>query len=362
MTFPLARYNLNQSLKHLVQVKVYVGATEIDIPVEAGTLTFDEDNEFITASIQTPVPDWEITQLIDPRTLPEMRIYLGYELQGTTEIEEICRLDVRERIIDRPENLMVLTAMGREGRIHDTCAYQSTLRFDYKSDAGVSLRALIEKHDPGATVIETLPPEKFLFGDEVLEEEIGVDPWGIIQEILDRVGAVAYWDGFYWRIHKDAAPTSQKQIHLTTGPTGLIKQYQARLGRDDLFYNSVHLTYRWNNSAGEEQEIKSFAQIVGGPLGVTAAGRKNRSLERNKPASSTSAANAAQTLVNRTITRGREIIVTAVSAYWLRPFQTIEITNVPGEAETHLVKYVQFTLESGEMNIKTRRPEDVEIV
>lgn len=366
MSFPISRYNYGRSAHHLVEVRVYIDEEWITLPLQTGVLTFDEDNEFITAEIQTPVPTDEIVESIDPRALPQMSIWLGYELtNGVREFEEVCRLDIRERHVERPANVMRLFATGREGRIHDSASVvrSERLTFYQSTSAGQAIKALIEKHDPGATVINELPYISFLEAEESpYTEPVGEDPWVFIQEILDRAGGVAYWDGFVWRIHKDSAYGSESSVLLTPREGGNILGYSARLGRDDRFYNSVTVSYRWTDDSDVEQERTATATVTAGPLGVTAAGRKHRLIVKNYPGSYAGAQKAANTLVNRTITRGREIIVTALSAYWLRPFQTIQITTVPGKVEKHLVKYVQFTLESGQMNIKTRRPEDVTIV
>lgn len=363
MTLDLSRDFYNKSTRHLVEVQLILDSGTWTMPFESGTLTFDEDNYYIEAQIQGPVPSDEIVESIDPRALPTMIISLGYQLpNGVTDFEEICRLDVRERAISRPENFMRLTATSRENRLHDSKSVPTLRSFSRSTSAGGAIIALINKYDPGQTVQNYLTSYFIFDSDENFGEELGEDPWNTIQEILDRTGGRCFWDGSRWVITPDITEYSAPALHLLPGPTGNLKQYEARLARELGWYNSVVTRYRWTDASDVEQEVIGEAEATGAPLGVDSVGRRSVLIDSELPATTTSADAKALTILNRTITRGREIIITALSAYWLRPLDTIVVTTVPGKTELQLVKSVQFTLESGEMNIKTRRLEDAQIL
>ena len=359
---------LGQPLEHLVSADAWhpSWAAPIALPIESGTLTFDEGTyPYAVADmvLRVPLTQAELDAL-DPRKGVRVRITLGYRQPGgLTEQHRVVSLALWSRRVTRPDNRVHLSARGAESTLLEwTPVGGESMSFTSASDAGASIAALISWALPGAAIVNTLPPASFVTGADTLAIDAGDNLMRAVYDIADRAGSGwVYEDGNgTWHIRPRPTLVGQSAAILKVGPGGTLKSSEADLSLDE-FYNVALVTYEWYD--GEARTASGYAQIDSGPFAVAVVGRRVYSERRSYQGSSTEARRAAAALVNRTVSRGRALRgESAAAAYWLRPGHTVTVTLPAGPQERHLVATVQFDLAgSGVMNFTTRLPETVTI-
>jgi len=356
----LADSRIRGPIRHVVEVTAEHSGFDAPIPLDVvtGTLTFDERGEVhVTASLGCAVPDVATLDALDPRKRVQVRIRAGYRYPGGVEdVHDVALLDLRSRVVTRPDDRMVLTAEGLECRLRDAIVLGPTT-YTSSDDAGTVLAARIATFAPSSgDVVNTLPATAFLEGSDTITEAVGDNPWNLQRDVMDRAECICYWNGLEWRIEPDFALTGLTSHLLTVGNGGTITGSESSLTRDG-FYNLVFVRHKWASL-----EAYGWAAVDAGDLGTAAVGTRAIVLERAYAGSEATATAAAVALVKRGISRGRSVSVeTGAAAWWVRPGRTVQVRLLTGEAERHLVERVDFDLTTGGMHVLTRLPETVTI-
>jgi hypothetical protein len=345
---------LTRSLSHVSAARVVLPTGEtIALADIAGNLSFDEKRAprvsvTLTASVPT---DPAVLERIDPRTGARLEIDLGYRRPGGLEdVHTIADLVLRSRPVSRPDDTMTLEGLSDESLIID-CAHAANFTVNTASTTA-GMTYILGTILTSPTVTITSPT-----GPAINQTEADADRWNTLADLADRIEARVYDDGLrnWWITPVPVLGTPA--LALAVGQGGTLTATDADMSRDDDWANRVYLLYSWTDSSDVLHTIRAMRQITSGPYS-TANTVRTLKLERNIPATQTQANAAAAALVARTVTRGRSLTVTGVSAYWLRPGDTVDVTLLTGPTERHLVVSVAFDLKTGLMDVTTRLPDN----
>lgn len=354
---------LGRSARHLVRLTAHTGAGDLVLTPTSGTLTEDEDHApRWQGMIGCQVPaDQATIDLLDPRRGVRVTIEAGYVLpSGREDAHPLATLDLYSCVIRRPQQDMILTLAGREQRIIDRDQIGAGPSWTSSTDAVTALRYLIATHDDGAFLQgDWLGP--FVTGQDATVLRDGESPWGMVQTILDRVGADLWHDGLTgWRVARTSETATVTRAHLSTGSAGSITVSESERTRDG-FANSVTVIHEYMTDDGP-QRVVGRASVLDGPHGVTAAGRRSIVITRPYRGTHADSEIAAATLVRRAVSRGRRLsIETAHAPYWVRAGDTIQVQLPTGPPERHIVTRLDLDLPSGAWHATTRRPETITI-
>jgi hypothetical protein len=339
-----------------------VGGVTLDI--EDDSLNFDEG--------KAPHVQWQATAKV-PNTQAEMD-RLDPRLRARVKVQhgdKTLDLVLTSRDIDRPGNTMRLEAESEERILMDYGTGQDTLTFGTDAEAYQSILTVIRNAIPGAKSVDfgvraygfvTDPEEPLVVapGDNALEA---------VLEIADRAGdRWVFNDGDVWRLTvRPELATGAKAI-LTVGENGTVVESSAGLSLDD-WYNSVHVVYKWTveeeidgRTVRTERSADGWASVMTGPFDVRAVGRRVQRIERNYAGTTMSAQMTAQSLLKRSVTRGRKVTLSAIADTSLRPGDTVLVQLPSGPPEKHLVSAITFTRPDGLMSIDTRVPNNANSV
>lgn len=345
---------LTRSLSHVVAARVVVaGAETIPLDVQRWRLSFDETRAprvmaFLDARV--PTDDAQLAR-IDPRTGARLEVDLGYVRPGgAVDVHTIANLNLRRRPVSRPDDVMALEAHSDEALVIDNAAADGAAFSAASTSAAIVAALALAVPGAGITPVVTTGA-----GPAVTQGPYE-DRWDLVQDLADRIGGRLYDDGLrVW--HLDPAPVlGTVDLELAVGINGTIVTSDADLSRDE-FFNQVLLRYRWRDTSDVEHTVKAVRRIQTGPYAAAGGNTKTMLVEREVSATQTEANAAAAALVARTVTRGRSLSVSAVSAYWLRPGMTVNVTLPAGPTEQHLVVSVEFN-DSGLMTVVTRLPDN----
>lgn len=346
---------LTRSLSHVVAARIVLPTPEtIALDVQAGRLSFDETRSprVIVQGLQCRVPtDSALLGRIDPRTGARLELDVGYRRpDGTLDVHTIADLVLRGRPVTRPEDVMVIEAHSDESLVIDGSpvigAAFST------ANTTTAIRDVLRAVFPGLS-----PTVTSAVGPAIVQGPYD-DRWDLVLDLADRIGARVFDDGLRtW--HIDPAPVlGTPALDLAVGSNGTIVNSEAQLGRDE-WANVVLLRYRWRDTSDVEHTITAVRRVTTGVYAANVGNSKILLVEREVATTQTEANAAAAALVARTVTRGRALTVTAISAYWLRPGDTANVTLPTGPTEQHLVSSVDFDLKTGLMDVTTRLPDNV---
>lgn len=345
---------LTRSLSHVVAARVVLPSGEtITLDVQDGRLGWDETRApRVTAELGTKVPtDDALLGRIDPRTGARVEIDCGYARpDGTRDVHTIADLVLRSRPVSRPDDLMTIRAASDESLVIDGSPVVGAAFSTANTTTAI--------RDVLRAVFPTLTPVVTSAVGPAIAQGPYEDRWDLVQDLADRIGARVFDDGLRtW--HVDPAPVlGASNLDLAVGANGTIVESDAELSRDDDWGNVVLLRYRWRDTSDVEHTITAVRRVTTGIYAANVGNSKILSFEREVATTQTEANAAAAALVARTVTRGRSFAITAVSAYWLRPGDTVNATLPAGPTEQHLVRAVDFDLKTGLMTVTTRLPDN----
>ncbi|PTU56413.1 hypothetical protein DBB34_09125 [Sphaerisporangium cinnabarinum] len=356
---------LLEPARHVHRVVAYRPAFGVELGRElaltTSTLTIDEDNapRFVFEG-GVELGDQELLDLLDPRAGTRLEVWAGYEYADRTQdVHRLADLGLRERIVRRPQNDVSLRAGSDELVVQDY-VLTAPRTFAAGTTVGTVLASLLALgHEQPVTI---LAPSA---GQSIGSDPLVVAPdavWSTVQDLVDRIGAVAYHDGLTgFFVVRQPERAGAAALDLRTGPRGSLTATEVALDLEE-FANHVVVEYTWRDAAGTEQVRRGWAEVQTGPFGTIAVGRRGRVVTYERAGTSATAQQTAAALVVRTLSRGRRIHVEgAVAAYWLRPEHTITAQLPLGGQERALVTRVVFDLPAGTMSVHTRQPETVTI-
>jgi hypothetical protein len=302
---------------------------------------------------------------MDARRTFRVSLFAGYKYDSITEdVQLLADLHVRDGGVKRPDDRLELTlhsdeslAMDYRRLAWDSQPPQSNLKDAVNYHVGI---ATIGSTRP--LVVSDYPADFGASAVAGLVQEPGQSGWDLIVESARRAGVSVYCEpDRTWRIAAPQKLAADTALNLTTGGGGLIIESNAVTSRDR-FRNAVCLRYRWRDSGGVEQTIYGHSYIAQGPYSLPQIGYNSHYEERTTPVTQAQANSAAEAMLRALSRRGRSFVLDAVSAYWLRPGQTVTATLPQAqEQERLLVSAVHFSFPSGAMSVRLRQPEDYEL-
>lgn len=331
-----------------------------DLDVEAGRLSFDERRApRVVLELDSVVPAGEDTlAAIDGRRGARVVVDAGYLQPGTLleDVHTVADLALVDRVVDRPGNVMRLTAESDERLFIDAGPPSAAVKISV-SGAGTAdaMRALIADQLPAARIVNTYPA-----GPQTTFDQLGEDPWQALDTLADTIDADVYDDGLRtWRIEPRPTLSPVASHQLAVGAAGTILTSSTTLSRGGTdaegWYNHVELLFTDTDQFGTSYAALGSAQQATGPYGTGTTRRKY--LERREQRLTAAQAQAAaEAKLRRTLSRGRSFTLSALAAWWLRPGHTVTVRLPTGPQERHLVQSVTFDLAAGRMTLTTRLP------
>jgi hypothetical protein len=343
---------VTKTVTHLWAAQVVMPDGEtIDLDVEDGRVTFDETRSpRVEASLTCRVPTDQATlDRIDPRTGARVTITAGYRRPtGGDDVQTMCDLGVRSRSVNRPRDTMTLTARSDEALIVDAA---STIAGSVSAATTyAAITAVIQQ------VLPTVTPTSAAAPGPAVTALLYDDRWNAITDMADQIEARVYDNGLRaWYVAATAVVAAPAH-YLTVGAAGTITDSTTDLDRESGWANYVWMRYRWR-SGSTDNVVNAYRRITSGPYIASVGNVRAARIERDTSTTQTLAETAATSLLRRMVTRGRAFTIGAVSAYWLRPGHTVEVTLPLGDAEAHLVSGVEFNMAEGTMRVVTRLPD-----
>lgn len=368
-----ARQLVTESHEQVVQLdhRAPSGAV-VSLGIVQGSLAFDEARApYATLSASALIPD-AIADLdaIDPRTGSELALSAGYVLDGSAQTDQHALLRLDSRNAGRPADRMELLALGAEQQLADWNALEDTRAVSHHHPAGSAIADLIRWAIPSTTSVTVDPDTEVLFldpDDEVILVDATSDVLAVVLDIADRAGLWAYDQGRGdWRIRRRPTEAGQSSVILNVGENGTVLDTSAQLARNGSspersWANIVVVIHEWTDENNVSQRSVGWAAVTSGPMSVENAGRKAVTYRRTTPAAPGSASRAAASLLRRHATRGRQVSLRAIAAWWVRPGDTASVQLPQGPQQRLIVARVEFGLTDGTMRIDLRHPETFDI-
>lgn len=348
---------LTRSLSHVVAARVVLPDGEtVTLDVRGGRLSFDETRSpRVVAEIEARVPiDTALLERIDPRLGARLEVDAGYVRPGgTRDVHTIADLGLRDREVSRPADTLSLTAFSDEAILID--AAPGAGRTIVAGSTTAALTAVIQ------AVLPAVTPTVTAAGGAAVNEQYD-DRWDMLTDLADRIEARVYDDGLRSWFIAPVPVLGAPMVALTVGEDGTLTATRSKISRGDdapqPWANGVFLVHEWTDSGGTDHRIEAYRRITTGVYAAGTGTTKILQVERDSSISQANANAAAAALVARTVTRGRSLTVTGVSAYWVRPGHTADVTLPTGPTERQLVASVEFDLKTGLMDVDTRLPDN----
>lgn len=345
-------------LGHVCQVTATLpDGTDVTLDPEGGTLSFDENRvPRVEARITCRLPDVAVQASLDPRTNVRLALAAGYvRPNGAQDVQDMVDLDLRDRRINRPRDVMDLTARSDE-----------VLVLDDSPQAGATITGSTVVNAITSAILSSVPTAT-VDASAVPGPNVGpattvypvTDKWSTIADLGDRIGCQVYDAGKRsWVIEPAMGAIAAPVAYLAAGAGGTMTDLDDTLTRDGDWYNRVQLTYEWRDGGGLDRRVIATRSVNSGPYAAVPGSVKTLDLSRGVPTTNPAAIAAADAILSRSVTRGRLTRIVAPSAYWLRPGHTVEVTFPSGDIELHLVSAVEFDFGTGLMTVDTRLPDN----
>jgi hypothetical protein len=336
-------------------LRAYADHPEFDAPIEldleAATVTLDEQRApRVVAQLTVTTPSDAALALLDPRTGVRVILEAGYVRPGGDEdATPVFDLGLRKIRSARPGDTTTLELASDEALVIDASpSVSASVSSSSTTGAIVALLRQCISPYPRTVVTSSTGPAVNL--------ALVPDRWGGVADLADRIGARVFDDGTRtWRITPDTVVADPAHT-LTVGDGGTVTASSDSTDRDS-WANYVAHRYRWRTAgASSDSEVYATAYAKAGPYAVDGPAGKRISLdERTTPTTQADANAAAAAVLGRQLTRSRELPLTAVAAWWLRPGDTIRVQRKPAAAaSTEVVSALTFRMPGGLMDVTTR--------
>jgi len=345
---------LGGDLGHVVRASLThptFGVVSLALPSTASaTVTFDEAR---TPRVESnlSVPLVEGLEAVDARAGVRLEVAAGYRRpDGSEDVQPFVDLGVRKTPRDHLAGLLGVTAYSDEALV---------------LDAAPAVAEKVTAASPALAVSDLLgkaiSPAPYVEDNLTATGAVTIDPvedrWDALVDLVDRYGAQVYDDGLRTWHARPAPSTPGAPVHtLRTGVGGTVLAPVEDVDRD-AWANYVRLRYRWRTTAGADAQVVATAYTKVGPYAITGpSGRKILPLERSVATTQAQANEAARQILLRALSRAETMTIRAVSAYWVRPGDTVEVILEDGRPRLVVVARVAFDLIAGTMTVTTRLP------
>lgn len=331
---------------------VDVNGTSYVLPFTDCEVSFDEARApRVEIRATVPDPGEELLARLDPRLGGRLRAFAGYVWPtGNRDVRLLADLGIGDRTVNRADGTVQLEAGSDEAMVIDAGHMNSGTISTTSTRAGI--QALVNgAFGTARTWVVT--------GSDTTAVNMAVtdtDRWDNVDELADRLDLDVFDDGTRtWYIKPRSSSTGTPVHQLVVGAGGTLLEANTNVSRRGGEYaNRVHVVYKWTDTAGASQRVIGVGYISAGALAFAGDNRVVAVVERGTATSQAVADTVARNIVRRTVTRGRSHDLRAVSAYWLRPTQTVTVQLPAGGPEDQLVASVAFDLADKTMRVRTR--------
>lgn len=356
---------ITASLEHVWEVAVHTATEVILLDPESIEVSFSEDwSPFAQVNVTVAIPDASTLDKIDPRINQRLVIKAGYRYpDAVLDLQPLATVLLRDRRVDRPSDTMTLTAYSDEIRLQEyrklwagAGAQPPATGINEITNYFVNFAGGPDK----SPIVSEFPAGFGAVNLTDMEMSPGDSFWNGLADAANRTGAYIFCDETRkWRVKYPAQQGSP--VHaLSVGEAGTVITSSSNLSRN-IWANSALIEYQFKIN-NVDTTVYGRATVASGPFAPQATGYVTYYETRNIRVNQTQANNAATSVLKNLVTRGRELTLTAHSAYWLRPGDTVTVQLLTGVTELHIVKSVSFNAASGTMTLATRQPTNVSIL
>lgn len=392
ITYPYearAARDVAAAVRHQWDVTLDEGGLDAPAEVVSATVTFDESwAPHVQASLTCRLPDAATLAVIDARTGARLSIRAGYTYPdregpafGPQDVWPLASLGITRRSVRRPQGDLIITAMSDE-----VLAQEALWHADFAPPTWAITDAVGAVSDLIHTATGRFPYiDADVIGTGANPDGSDWDPasylpqdpgagatslWSLIESVADTWGLWVYDSGGInydagtdngWRVRRRPTGAGTAVAQLRTGPIGNLTDTESVVSREDGWANAVHLIHDWEGGDGARLRLTTRSYIASGPMSVASAGYHAIAVRRTAPINQVNIRAACNSLVRRTVTRGRSYTLTAPAMYWIRPGMPVTVQLPTGGQERHIVQSVTFTYPQGVMDLTTRLPESVTI-
>jgi len=345
---------LGGDLGHIVRATLThpsFGVVDLPLPDTASaSVVFDESRTpRVEASLSVPLVAG--LEGVDARAGVRLEVSAGYlRPDGVEDVQPLVDLGVRRTPRAHLAGLLGISAASDEALV---------------LDAAPAVAEKITAASPALAVADLLgkaiSPAPYIEHNLTAAGAVTLDPvedrWDSLLDLADRYGAQVYDDGLRtWHLLPAPSRAGDPVHTLRTGVGGTVIDPTEAVDRDS-WANYVRMRYRWRTAAGADAQVVSTAYVAAGDYAITGpAGRKILPVERAAATTQAQANDAARQILIRSLSRAETLSLTAVSAYWLRPGDTVEVVLEDGVPRLVIVSRVVFDLVRGTMAVTTRLP------
>lgn len=359
----------------------HLGTTGTTVSPTAGTVTLDEGwSPYATADLSIPLPPPDVTAALDPRAGGRVTLALSQQFNSGMSVRDLSRgsrgTEVAEWTVDLADRPLS-TWTGRYARPYNRAGHRPSHRrtldltirsrdIDYKG-ATVGLRLASDEAllmdarnldtvgripttntaaGVAALALAAIGAAAFLEADDVDLElgstvwEPGVSAWDYVQPLMDAAGRRLWCDGNrVWHLGHPSG-YSGRMIAVTPATVTALTE---TVDRDGRWCDSVFVTYRWNDSNGDEHVRYDVAS--------NAASRRTRHVEYARP---WPGAGAARALLDRESRRGTQVEAAAVADPTSGPGDVLRVTLPDGRVQAGYASRVEFDLGTDTMRVRSR--------
>lgn len=335
----------------------WTGAVDLTDSLKDWTLTFDESRAPRVELHATIPDDAALATTLDPRIGVRVEVDAGYlDAAGTEDAYTIADLGLRAvRRSVGTADLLELTAASDEALVIDASPAVTGAWTGTPANIIAALITASISPRPKITITAT--------GGASATLDPVTDRWTTIDDLADQITADVYDNGLReWVIApRVTAAATTPDLTIIPGTPGTLIAADRTAARDE-WANYVTVRYRWR-SGTTDNEVLATAYAASGDYLITGpSGKRSLIFDRTTPTTQAAANAAAATLLARSLTRGRSVTVTTISAYWIRPGSTLAI-RLPGDtaATPHLVSSVMFRAD-GAMTAVCRVPDPSPVI
>lgn len=352
---------------------VTAGAGTFPLDVLNYSVTWAEDTApRVMARISTPA-SLTAAQLdaLDPRAGARVRLTAGYVLaDGTESAYQVALLWLRSRTLARPSNTLDLVLASSEAMYID--GSESTVARDTEPNvyaAGKDGGAVAALQDAiWYTSLYTPLADKAIVDpaiagrDQVAYQGTAVgDTWSAATDAAASIDSDLFDNGDgVLRLAPRRYVPGPAVLSLTTGAAGTLTDTDATVDREEWF-NQVNIVWEKEAASGAMTYVFGSAMVVDGPFASATAGVRRYTETRSGRPQQWQADAICRAMLRRFLANARQYQVDTVSAWWVRPSDTVTIQLPTGNQERHLVATVTHTT-GGSMTLTTRQPDTASVI
>lgn len=358
-----------------------IGAGHQVSPV-SGTVTLDESwSPYVQASLTIPLPnDPDVLNALDPRTGSRVRITLAQRFGGSEPLSVLSEqfagmtladvsaawdglnlsgisgqygrpynafgtrpstnrrlfLGVRDRNVRYSSATVDLQLASDEARLMDLANLDRTPR----APEGVTVRGCVQLVLDAIGAVLTPGTDDGVPEADAVSWMPGQTAWDYVDAIVKAAGLRLWCDeAGRWLLTQPLAPTEGALAISGSSVTEL----EEDVSRDEGWFDSVVVIYRWRDSGGVERERYDIASLPNASRTYT--------VEYNRPWPGDGAAAA---ILARARGRGRIMAASGVSNYDATTGQALTVSTAYAPIQTGLTTRVEWDLATDEMQVRSR--------